>query len=168
MNVVRKSSLGEISFVDLGADGQTTASVAASKANNNQNPNSQEESITMETSVNLNVAANTATAMPHEMAEAAAPAAVPPATATTPAQPASLASAIAEIRAAALAETNRIAAIRQICAGKFPEIEAQAIREGWDATRCELEVLRASRPKAPAVHVQKVPASPPASLKRPA
>ena len=26
----------------------------------------------------------------------------------------------------------------------------KAIREGWDATRCELEILRASRPKAPA------------------
>ena len=29
MNVVRKATLGEISFVDLGADGQTSAQVAA-------------------------------------------------------------------------------------------------------------------------------------------
>ena len=29
LNVVRKATLGEISFVDLGADGATSASVAA-------------------------------------------------------------------------------------------------------------------------------------------
>ncbi len=33
--------------------------------------------------------------------------------------------------------------------GRFPEIEAQAIGDGWDATRCELEVLRSGRPKPP-------------------
>ncbi|MBK9187336.1 MAG: hypothetical protein IPM33_00105 [Phycisphaerales bacterium] len=48
------------------------------------------------------------------------------------------------------AETDRIAAIRRLCAGVNATIESQAIREGWDATRTELEVLRASRPKAPA------------------
>ena len=57
-----------------------------------------------------------------------------------------------QIRAEALAENARIATIRRLCAGRYPEIEAQAIRDGWDATRCELELLRASRPKAPAVH----------------
>ena len=40
--------------------------------------------------------------------------------------------------------------MRKLCAGRFGDIEAQAIREGWDATRCELEVLRANRPVAPA------------------
>ena len=58
----------------------------------------------------------------------------------------------AEIRAQAVAQSGRIATIRRLCAGRYPEIEAQAIRDGWDATRCELELLRASRPKAPAVH----------------
>ena len=60
----------------------------------------------------------------------------------------------AEIRAAALAETNRIAAVRKICAGKYPQIEADAIRDGWDSIRTELAVLRESRPKAPAIHAQ--------------
>ena len=57
-----------------------------------------------------------------------------------------------QVRAAALAETARIAAVRKVCGGKHSEIEAQAIRDNWDATRTELEVLRASRPKAPAIH----------------
>ena len=56
-----------------------------------------------------------------------------------------------QIRAAALAETARIDAIRKVCGGKHTSIEAQAIRDGWDATRTELEVLRASRPKIPFV-----------------
>ena len=71
------------------------------------------------------------------------PSATPPVTGTeqTPEQ----------IRAAALAETARIDAIRKVCGGKHTSIEAQAIRDGWDATRTELEVLRASRPKIPFV-----------------
>lgn len=50
------------------------------------------------------------------------------------------------------AETARIATIRGLCGGMHDEIEATAIKDGWDATRTELEVLRAARPKAPAVH----------------
>jgi len=55
------------------------------------------------------------------------------------------------IRAEAAAEARRIAAIRKITGNGQPDIEATAIEEGWDETRTELEVLRASRPKAPAV-----------------
>lgn len=53
-----------------------------------------------------------------------------------------------QIRAEALAETNRITAIRQACGGRFGDIEAQAIDEGWDQQQTELAVLRASRPTA--------------------
>lgn len=52
-----------------------------------------------------------------------------------------------EIRAEALAETNRITAIRDVCGGKYGDIEAQAIDEGWTEQQTELAVLRASRPK---------------------
>jgi len=45
------------------------------------------------------------------------------------------------------AETARIDAVKKICAGKFPNIEAQAINEGWDSDQTELNVLRASRPR---------------------
>ena len=55
-------------------------------------------------------------------------------------------STTADIRAAAAAETTRIAAIKKICSGKYDDIEAKAIAEGWDQSKCELEVLRASRP----------------------
>ena len=46
-------------------------------------------------------------------------------------------------------ETRRIQAIRSTCEGKHPDIEAQAIEEGWDVTKTELHVLRASRPQVP-------------------
>src|SRR5690606_24493269 len=109
INVVRKATLGEISFVDLGADGRTSASIAAQQGWSGGSPSGGD------------------------------------------ADPAPGAGAAA-LRAEALAETSRIAAVRKICAGKHLDIEAQAIRDGWDATRTELEVLRASRPKAPAIH----------------
>lgn len=110
-NVVRKSTLGEISFVDLGADNNTSALVAgATHGEPNVNPSE-----------------------------------------TVPATPASEqnppVSSTEALRAQAAAETERIAAIRRICDGHFPEIEAQAIREGWDAIKCELHVLRSSRPQ---------------------
>ncbi len=107
INVVRKATLGEISFVDLGADGRTSASIAAQQGAGGD-----------------------------------------PDGGVDPAPGASAAA----LRAEALAETSRIAAVRKICAGKHLDIEAQAIRDGWDATRTELEVLRASRPKAPSIH----------------
>jgi len=48
-------------------------------------------------------------------------------------------------------EKKRVANIASICGTKYPEIQARAIEDGWDETRCELEVLRASRPKPPTV-----------------
>jgi hypothetical protein len=52
------------------------------------------------------------------------------------------------------AESARVESIRRICASRHAEIEAQAVAAGWDANRAELEVLRADRPKAPAVHLR--------------
>ncbi|MFV0442865.1 MAG: hypothetical protein ACK5Q5_04755 [Planctomycetaceae bacterium] len=60
-------------------------------------------------------------------------------------------SPVDELRAQWGAERRRIAKIAAICGGKHPEIEAQAIEEGWDDARTELAVMRAIRPKAPAV-----------------
>ncbi|MEL6499738.1 MAG: Mu-like prophage major head subunit gpT family protein [Planctomycetota bacterium] len=114
VNVVRRSTLGEISFVDLGADGRTSATIAASAGSD--------------------------------------PAGGDDAHQTDP-DAGSGPDLVAQMRAEAAAETERINAVRRICAGEHRDLEARAIREGWDATRCELEVLRASRPKAPAAHV---------------
>jgi hypothetical protein len=64
-----------------------------------------------------------------------------------------------QIRADALAETTRINAIRKACGGRFGNIEATAISEGWDAQRTELEVLRARRPIPLSTHQREEPAS---------
>lgn len=114
LNVVRKATLGEISFVDLGADGRTSATVAASQ--------------TGEPTVNDPQSSEPAPTTPEPSASAD------------------------QVRAQALAETQRIAAVRRVCDNRHPDIEALAIREGWDATRTELEVLRTTRPRTPAVH----------------
>jgi hypothetical protein len=111
VNVVRKSTLGEISFVDLGADGATSASVAASRESGDGSLE-QEDAYGVDTGL----------------------------------------SSPESIRAAAAAETDRIAAVRKACGGRHPQIEARAIRDGWNEQRTELEVLRADRPSAPAIH----------------
>ena len=58
----------------------------------------------------------------------------------------SAADPIAEMRARAAAEQERIAAIRKVCSDDHAEIAAKAIAQGWDVTRTELEILRAERP----------------------
>ncbi|HBG25932.1 MAG TPA: hypothetical protein DDX75_02430, partial [Phycisphaerales bacterium] len=121
LNIARKSTLGEISFVTLGADNNTSATIAATH---------QEQ--TMENIENKETQGTTITAE------------------TT----------IADIRAAAAAETTRITAIKKICSGKYDDIEAKAIAEGWDQPKCELEVLRASRPNVNIITSQKITATP--------
>ncbi len=141
VNVVRKATLGEISFVDLGADGKTSVNVAAIAA-------TQENIMDGENKDNENGTSVPATnGVTSEATAESAPSAHVAATGDTKA------SAVEDIRAQALAETSRIATIRRLCAGQHHEIEAKAIREGWDSTRTELEILRANRPKAPAIHV---------------
>lgn len=49
---------------------------------------------------------------------------------------------------AAVAETQRITAARRIYAGRHPDIETQAFRDGWTAKRTEPAVLREQRPFA--------------------
>ncbi len=134
--VARKTVLGEISFVDLGADSNTAATIAA------QQQESQSMDETKDTEV---VEASEAPAEPEVTRDQAADEAGKEA--GPPVDP------VPEIRAQAIAETKRLAAIRRICNGRFPEVEEKAIAEGWSTDKCELEVLRASRPKAPAVHV---------------
>jgi phage head maturation protease len=56
------------------------------------------------------------------------------------------------IRANAIAETERVNAIRAACGGRHGDIELTAIREGWDVQRTRLEVLRADRPRTPVIH----------------
>jgi hypothetical protein len=120
-----------VSFVALGADDATSALIAATKE---QTPMADTKT------------ESTPEMTPTPLAASPAPiAAAAPAPTPSPAE---------QMRAEAAAEATRIAAVRKACGGKHGEIEAKAIAEGWDATRTELEVLRAGRPAAPATHVR--------------
>jgi hypothetical protein len=134
LNVVRRASLGEISFVDLGADGATSASVAANAQYPSGEPNLDEPTITPQDDTSTSPAPQPPVEPP-----------VPPAPAPS--------SSVDAIRAQQAAETDRIAAIRRICAGRLPAIESRAIREGWSEQRTELEILRIQRPAVAAVHI---------------
>jgi hypothetical protein len=112
VNIVRRATMGEISFVVLGADENTSAQIAATQEG-----------------------ADGDTPGP-ELADSH------PATASAQAE-------VAAIRTAAAAEVQRIAAIRKLCAGQHADIEAKAIKQGWDLSKTELELLRASRPHGP-------------------
>jgi len=52
---------------------------------------------------------------------------------------------IEDLRAAHVAEIKRLKCIHELAKG-HPDIEAKAIEEGWDETKTELEVQRATRP----------------------
>jgi len=134
VHVVRRAILKEISFVDSGADTDTSARIAAQ--------DKEQEAMTDKKVTNVETTKNEKTHADKEVQAAAAEGT----DATVVAGP------VADMRAQATTESRRIAAIRNICDGKYAEIEAKAIEDGWDETRTELEVLRASRPKAPAIH----------------
>jgi len=143
VNVVRKATLGEISFVDLGADDSTSASVAATA--------NREKDIMDESNSDKQKDAQGGTGKETPKVESQAPVGTE---AGPPAPPVEdVPDVAAQMRADAAAEQERIAAVRKVCSDQHAEIAAKAIKEGWDVTRTELEVLRADRPKAPAAHV---------------
>ena len=138
VNVVRKATLGEISFVDLGADGESSASIAASAHKEN-------EVMTNKTDTQDKTNQTNAKETPSKVEAQAR--------GNIASQGQGAPDVAGEMRANAAAEQERLNAIRKVCGEVHGEIAAKAIFEGWDSTRCELEVLRASRPKAPAAHV---------------
>jgi len=152
VNVVRRATLGEISFVDLGADLATSASVAASSKENGTM-----EGIETKRDQDTEGAEDKEALRGEEQTQPDTEAGAPPVQAAAPqtatADADLTADPVADIRAKAAAETSRIAAVRKVCGDAHSEIAAKAIAEGWDVTRTELEVLRADRPKAPAAHV---------------
>src|SRR5205085_11979684 len=116
--IARKSVLGEVSFVALGADDATSALIAATKH--------KEQPVMDTTTTPGTTPPSTLTppaAAPATPITAAAPAAIT-ATASTPAE---------QLRAETAAEANRIVAVRKACGGKHMELEAKAIADGWDA-----------------------------------
>lgn len=171
LHVVRKAILKEISFVDSGADPATSARVAA--RHDSRQAANQKENDSMDSVENNDTNAGTVTqdnpsqnVSPADKPNAdtepnpSSQQATTPATADTVNASAGDDDAVVQMRRKMAAETRRVEAIRNICAGKHPDIEAQAVEEGWDESRTELHVLRASRPQVLAVHSRPVNSSP--------
>lgn len=150
IHIARRSVLGEVSFVALGADDNTTASVAAAAIKEDDMTFDQWLAAKGFEPASLN---DTQKASLQAMYDAAAPEDAPATTAVADDPGATggtdAATPVARIRAEVAAETRRIGEVRKVCAvggGKHADLEAKAIAEGWDVTRTELEVLRAERP----------------------
>jgi len=153
--VARKSTLLEVSFVTSGGNKGTKTKIAANAAGSTKMNFEQwlEErgfdinTITAQQRTSLQAAYD---------AEVAASADPPPSeSSNTPAASddnSNTPSPVDQLRAEMAAETERVAMIRTLCAGNHATIEANAIREGWDQTRVELEVMRAERPSAPMIN----------------
>jgi len=152
VHIVRKATLGEISFVALGADEDTSAQVAAAAADIKEDVMDFEKWLEAKGFVAADLS-EVQRASLQAMYEAEQKRPGPQGDPTSDAsdagdtdQPGGGADVVSELRAQAAAETKRIAAIRRICGSKFPQIEEQAIAEGWTEERTELEKLRAERP----------------------
>jgi hypothetical protein len=143
-----KAQLREVSLVAIGADRKTKVSIAATAATDNPampegnamnfekwltakgfDPKtiSEQQKVTLQAAYDAEQTPPPAAPVPAPL-KAAAP----------------VVDDLAPFRAARAAELERVAAV-EVAAKGFPEIQAKAVREGWDQTRTELEVLRASR-----------------------
>ena len=158
---VRKSALREVSVVAVGADAHTSMKVTAKF--DLINPNPEEEGVQ---NMNENKDVEAKADVKPEVKPEAKPEAKPEIKAE--AKPEIKAEAKPEIKpepapvdvaaaardaatAAVKAERERVAAIRAICDGEFPEIEKDAISAGWTpevVTKKVLETIRAERPAA--------------------
>ena len=127
VHVIRKMTLKEISFVDNAADSNTTATVNASETNSTGSIPT------------VNTANNTASgSFVNDSTPNQTPKPMP--------APFVFEDMEKHFRAAALAETNRIEAIRTIASGQQSDLVGKAIAEGWEVPRFELEFLRKARP----------------------
>jgi phage major head subunit gpT-like protein len=128
VNVIRACRLGEISFVALGADDDTSANIAAGNFFDKEHIMAIEAKKDGQDTVQ-------ATGLPESKPEIKIEASVP---ATAP--------DMSAVNAANAANERRLGAIRKLC-GTNHELCAKAIEENWTPEKTELEVLRASTPK---------------------
>ena len=159
---VTKSTLREVSVVAVGADKATHMKVTAKlelKGNSIMEPQKKETAAApkVEAAAPVNTPAAPAAEAPKNV-EAAAPAA------PAPAAPAKVEAAAAPVNTPAVdakaiaqeaikAERDRVAMIKAVCKGEFPEIEAKAISEGWQKDQLNEAVLAAFRAKQPTADV---------------
>lgn len=157
--IVRESVLREVSVVAIDADGDTQVEVAAAAAHTQGAKHMDFEAWLKAKGFDPKVLTEDQTktlkaAYEAEQKPADDPPADPknaPPVKADGAPPAPADGVVADIRATAVAERKRIAAVVAACGGRHADIEARALAEGWTQERTELEVLRTERPKAPAV-----------------
>jgi hypothetical protein len=170
VNVARRTCLGEISFVALGADDNTSARVAAKKAAKGQKAmdfeawakakgfddvskltGAQAESLKAmydaETDTNDDDEKKKADAAAKALEIKASATATPAPATSTPVDP------TLAIRATASIEMKRIAAVEKI-AKNHPDIRAKAVDEGWTEQTTELECIKADRKAENKAHSQ--------------
>ncbi len=168
LHVVRKAILKEISFVDSGADTNTSARIAANSKEQASMDRNDTDTITQDASqpdvqvTETETPKDTVHTTEPESPQTQEPKPHTEQATSTPDRINASASddAVTQMRQNMAAETRRVETVRKVCGGKFPDIEAKAIEEGWDESKTELHVLRASRPQAPAVHVRTSNSSP--------
>ena len=166
--VLRKTSLEEVSFVDRGADGKTSARIAAQRAEGGEamicklcksetcDGNCIKDGVVNPEPKKVEASGG---GKPLDDAGASVVDSKDSSKEPTPkVQPVLEATAdtIAEMKAAMrtemVVEQARITDIQKICDGECRDLEAKAISEGWTVEKCELEKLRASRPKPVGIH----------------
>ena len=154
--VVRAGKLVEVSFVAVGADSSTSGKVAASSLPGASEMNPFEKWLEASGWDKSKLSA-AQVAQLQATYDAEIKAKETPKPEPTPAPKVeATADPVLVMRASLAAESARVATITTLTA-KHPDIQAKAIGEGWDATKTELEVLRASRPAAPGIHVHAAP-----------
>lgn len=144
--LVRRSRLKHVAIVANGADGSTSVNIAAQAA-------TQSKEIDMEFATWIEAQGFTTDTLT-EQQQTSLQAMFDASKQANGTPKIEAASAVAVLRAELATETARVAAIRKLCGGKHTDIEAQAIKEGWDETKTELAVVRADRPRGPAIHAR--------------
>ena len=146
---VTKSTLREVSVVAVGADRNTKMNVTATLNLTGQTPSMKPENT--ETTPAVPVEADAPSPAPAAPAPEPAPKPAPkPVEAALPPQDAPAAPDPALVAQEAIkAERGRVAEIRKVCRGEFPDIEAKAVDEGWDLSRTTTAVLAAYREREP-------------------
>ena len=125
--VIRKMTLKEISFVDLGADENTSAIVEAQY--DERDFLDKERIMTQEQKIETKT----------------------PAVIHATARPVDTEKMMQEFHVKMLIDQRRIAAIEKIGGGKFPDMEAKAIEEGWSLEKFQGEYQHKSMPDASVV-----------------
>ena len=125
-----RTTLREVSVVAVGADRSTNLHVAAA----------------FTPTPNLHIKMEEKDTKPVEAAAPTAPAAPAPAPEAKPAAADIEAAAAAAVKA----ERERVSAISAACGGEFPEIQAQAVAEGWTIEATNAALVSALRKRGPA------------------